>query len=48
MNDTIEVLAFTAGGKILKAKHDDMAVTKEVWEGIMSKVKCEYAGMLLN
>jgi hypothetical protein len=48
MSDTIEVLAFTAGGKILKARHDGMVVMKEVWEGIVSKVKCEYAGMLLS
>jgi hypothetical protein len=46
MNDILEVLAFTAGGKILKAKHDDMAVMKEVWEDIVSEVKCKCAGML--
>jgi hypothetical protein len=47
MNDVVEVLAFTARGKILKARHDDMAMTKEVWEGIVSEVKCKCAGMLV-
>jgi hypothetical protein len=31
MNESGEVLAFTVGGKILAAKHDDEAVTKEAW-----------------
>jgi hypothetical protein len=44
MNHSLEVLAFTVGGRILPAKHDESCVSKEAWSSLVADVKAECSG----
>jgi hypothetical protein len=46
MNESVEVLTFTIGAKILQAKYDDAVITKEAWLGLILEVKAECASKL--
>jgi hypothetical protein len=45
MNDSLEVLAFTVGSRILPTRHDEGSVSKEAWSTLVADVKVECSGI---
>jgi hypothetical protein len=45
MNDSLEVLAFTVGSRILSMRHGESSVLKEAWSTLVADVKAKCSGI---